>query len=165
MRLLRCFIALVLLTGLSGNAPEETPSSEALQAATELVSILSADMTKQLAAMLTNAFWPAVEQRARGQNIDDATLSDLRKEFETVQLNVLADAMKGAPQIYAQHFTASELKDLTAFYRTPTGVKTLVEMPKVTGEFAASLMPRLQSIQQQMGDAFDKTLRAHGYIK
>ena len=165
MRLLRPLVALLLLIGLSGNAPEETPSPEALQAASELLSILSADMTKQLAAMLTNAFWPAIEQKARGQGIDDATLSDLRKEFDSIQLNVLADAMKGAPAIYARHFTASALKDLTAFYRTPTGVKTLVEMPMVTGEFAASLMPRLPSIQQQMGDAFDKTLRAHGYIK
>ena len=165
MRLLRSFIALVLLFGLSGNAPDETPSPEALQAASELLAILSGDMTKQLAAMLTNAFWPAIEQRARGQNIDDATLSDLRKEFERIQVNVLADAMKGAPQIYARHFTASELKDLTAFYRTPTGAKTLVEMPIVTGEFAASLMPRVQEIQQQMSDVFDKTLRAHGYIK
>ncbi|HEY1748458.1 MAG TPA: DUF2059 domain-containing protein [Xanthobacteraceae bacterium] len=165
MRLLRPLFALVLLAGLSGNAPEETPSSEALQAASELLSILSGDMTKQLAAMLTNGFWPAIEQRAHAQNIDDATLSDLRKEFERIMVNVLADAMKGAPQIYAQHFTASELRELTAFYRTPTGTKTLVEMPKVTGEFAASLMPRVQSIQQQMGDAFDKTLRAHGYLK
>jgi len=165
MRLLRSFIALVLLVGLSGNAAEETPSPEALQAASELLSILSGDMTEQLAAMLVNAFWPAIEQRARGQNIDDATLSDLRKEFERVQLGVLAEAMKGAPAIYARHFTASELHDLTAFYRTPTGAKTLVEMPKVTGEFAASLMPHLQDIQQQMGDAFDRTLRAHGYIK
>lgn len=165
MRLLRPLVALLLLIGLSANAPEETPSPEALQAASELLSLLSADMTKQLAAMLTNAFWPAVEQRARGQNIDDATLTDLRAAFEQVQLNVLADAMKGAPAIYAKHFTTSELKDLTAFYRTPTGAKTLVEMPRVTGEFAASLMPRLQSIQEQMSEAFDKTLRAHGYLK
>ena len=165
MRLLRPLVALLLLVGLSGNAPEETPSPEALQAASELLSILSADMTKQLSAMLTNAFWPAIEQRAHGQGIDDATLADLRKEFENILINVLGDAMKGAPAIYSQHFTTSELKDLTAFYRTPTGAKTLVEMPKVTGEFAASLMPRLQSIQQQMGDAFDRTLRAHGYLK
>src|ERR1700733_3215487 len=115
--------------------------------------------------MLTNAFWPAIEQKARGQAIDDATLTDLHAAFERVQLNVLAEAMKGAPQIYARHFTASELRGLTAFSRTPTGTKTLVEMPKVTGEFAASLMPHLQDIQQQMGDAFDRTLRAHGYIK
>jgi uncharacterized protein len=165
MRLLRPLVALVLLVGLSGNAPEETPSPEALQAATELLSILSADMTKQLASMLTNGFWPAIEQRAHAQAIDDATLSDLRKEFEQILNNALADAIKGAPAIYAQHFTASELKELTAFYRTPTGAKTLVEMPKVTGEFAASLMPRLNDIQKQMSDAFDKTLRAHGYLK
>ena len=165
MRLLRPLAALLLLIGLSGNTPEETPSSESLQAASELLSILSADMTKQLAAMLTNAFWPAIEQKARGQGIDDATLTDLHAGFERVQLEVLAEAMKGAPQIYAQHFTAAELRDLTAFYRTPTGAKTLVEMPKVTGEFAASLMPRLNDIQQRMGDVFDKTLRAHSYLK
>src|ERR1700685_4806196 len=135
MRLLRSLVALLLLIALSGNAREEAPSPEALQAASELLSILSSDMTKQLAAMLTNAFWPAIEQKARGQNIDDATLSDLRKEFERVQLGVLAEAMKGAPAIYARHFTATELNNLTAFYRTPPRAKTLVEIPKVTGEF------------------------------
>ena len=165
MRLLRSLVPLLLLVGLSGTAPEETPSPEALQAASELLTILSGDMSKQLAAMLTNGFWPAIEQRAHAQNIDDATLSDLRKEFEGIMVSTLAEAMKGAPAIYAQHFTASELKELTAFYRTPTGGKTLTEMPKVTGEFAASLMPRLNDIQQQMAAAFDKTLRAHGYLK
>ena len=144
MRLLRPLVALLLLIGLSGNAPEETPSPEALQAASELLSILSADMTKQLAAMLTNAFWPAIEQKARGQGIDDATLSDLRKEFEQHS----AQCSRGGDEGRAGNLRAAlhrfELKDLTAFYRTPTGAKTLVEMPKVTGEFAASLMPHLQ---------------------
>lgn len=37
-------------------------------------------------------------------------------------------------EIYATAFTASELKDINAFYATPTGKKTLVKMPELMAQ-------------------------------
>lgn len=37
-------------------------------------------------------------------------------------------------KIYADAFTASELKELIAFYRTPTGIKTIEKMPQLMAQ-------------------------------
>ncbi len=73
--------------------------------------------------------------------------------------------LPGLPAIYARHFSVAELNELSAFYRTPIGAKALREMPRVMGEFTATLVPRLQEVQQQASAAFDKILREHGYKK
>lgn len=166
MRTLRILVtALVLAGACTGVRADDAASPEALQAANALFTILSGDMMKQLTAQITNAFWPGVEQKARADKIDDATIAELRKEFERIQLSFMADAMKDAPPIYAKHFSAAELNELTAFYRTPTGAKALHEMPQVMGEFTAALVPRLQQVQQQTTEAFNKILRERGYVK
>ena len=165
MRIVRIiFVLLLLAAGAADRGrAEDTVSPDALKAAQELFDILSADMMKQLTAQITNAFWPSVEQKARAEKIDDETIAMLRKEFERIQLAFLAEAMKQAPLIYARHFTVGELHELTAFYRTPTGVKALHEMPQVMGEFTATLVPRLQEVQRQTNEAFVKILHDRGY--
>jgi len=83
--------------------------------------------------------------RDRHPGVDAATLAELRKEFEQLQIKNTSDSMHDLPGIYARYFTAQELRDMTAFYRTPTGAKTLTVMPQVTVEFTANLMPRMQA--------------------
>jgi hypothetical protein len=166
MRTLR-ILAIMLLIASAGQraTADDAPSPEALQAANELFTILSADTMKQLTGQMTATFWPTVEQKARAEKIDDATIAELRTEFERIQVAFVTDAMKEAPPIYARHFTAAELRDLNAFYRTPTGAKAIHELPIVTSEFAAQLMPRLQDVQHQTTEGFNRILRAHGYVK
>ena|ERR1700728_1291957 len=166
MRMLRVLTVILLLAGAGERVrADDTPSPEAMQAADELFTILSADTMKQLTGQMTTAFWPTVEQRARAEKIDDATIAALRAEFERIQLAFVSDAMKDAPPIYARHFTVSELHELSAFYRTPTGAKALHELPQVMGEFATLLVPRMQDLQRQTTEAFTKILREHGYAK
>jgi uncharacterized protein len=166
MRTLRILAVVLLLAGAGESArADDAPSPEALQAANELFTILSADMMNQLTGQMTAAFWPAVEEKARAEKIDDATIAELRTEFERIQLAFVTDAMKEAPPIYARHFTVAELGELKAFYRTPTGAKALLELPLVTGEFATHLVPRLQDVQRQTSEGFNKILREHGYVK
>lgn len=166
MKTLRTIVIAMLLASAPLAARADDPSSpERLQAATELFAILSGDMVHQLLNQVTNAFWPVVEQKAHADKIDDATIAELRKQFESTEANFVNDAMKGAPAIYARHFTVAELHDLAAFYRTPTGVKALQELPKVMGEFSAELVPHMQDLQQQLSIAFNNILREHGYIK
>ncbi len=89
----------------------------------------------------------------------------MHKAFERSQIAFLADAMKEAPRIYAQHFTVGELHELSAFYRTPAGAKALSEMPQVMADLTARLVPRLQDLQRQMAESFAKILHEHGYGK
>jgi uncharacterized protein len=166
MRALRILAVVLLLAGAGERArADDTPSPEAVAAANELFTILSADMMKQLTGQMTSAFWPVVEQKAHADKIDDATIAELRAEFERIQISFVTDAMKEAPPIYARHFTVAELRDLAAFYRTPTGAKALHELPQVMGEFATLLVPRMQDLQRQTTEGFTRILHEHGYGK
>jgi hypothetical protein len=167
MRVRRLLIIALLLAGAPDAVRAQlSPSPETLQAAQELFSIMSGDILKQLTTQITNAVWPQVEQKARAAKIDDTTIAELRSEFERVKVSFLTDSLKQAPAIYARHFTAAELHDLVAFYRSPTGRKALNEMPQVMGEFyATSLVPQMAGLQQQINEATTRVLREHGYTK
>ena len=166
MRTMRVVALVLLLCGAGMQArAEDQPSPEALAAAKELMAVISPDMMKQLAGSISATFWPVVEQKARADKIDDATIAELRAEFERIQVAFASEAMNDAPPIYARHFTVAELKELTAFYRTPTGAKALREVPQVMGELTTFLLPRLQDVQRQTGEAFTRILREHGYGK
>jgi len=166
MRLLRILAVTLLLVGAWDRArADDAPSPEALQAANELFSILSPDLMRQMMGQMTNLMWPALEQRARAEKIDDATIAELRQEFDRVQMKNLAEVMKAAPPIYARHFTADELRQLIAYYRSPIGTKAMRELPQVMGEFVATISPRMGEMQQEAMDGFNNILRQHGYLK
>ena len=164
MRFISVVALVLLLCGPAMQArAEEQPDPEALAAAADLMAVMSPDMMKQLSSSISATFWPVVEQKARADKIDDATIGELRAAFESIQVAFASEAMKDAPPIYARHFTVDELKELAAFYRTPTGAKALQQIPQVMGELTALLIPRPQEVQRQTGEAFTKILHEHGY--
>ncbi|OON63877.1 hypothetical protein B0920_11185 [Massilia sp. KIM] len=56
--------------------------------------------------------------------------------------------------LYANHFTTAEIKELTAFYRSPLGRKMLANMPKLSAESMALgqrvVAPRLNGMMQDV---------------
>ena len=52
--------------------------------------------------------------------------------------------------IYSQAFTAQELKELTAFYETPTGKKTIEKMPQLMAQGAQIGAARVQENMQEL---------------
>lgn len=140
------------------------PSAETLQAAKDLMAIMSVDTVRQMVAGMTNQVWPSIERelRAKRSDIDQATLSELRTEFENIQIRYMANVMADAPALYARHFSAAELRDMMAFYKTPTGQKSLKVMPQVMADIFAMIMPRMQGLQAQIIGAFNEVLRKRG---
>jgi hypothetical protein len=166
MRTLRILAVVLLLTGAcEGARAQDASSPDALQAANELFSILSPDMMKQMMTQITNMLWPMLEQKARAEKIDDTTIAELRQEVERTQMKNLTEMMKEAPPIYARHFSVDELHQLIDFYRSPIGAKAMRELPHVMGEFVAVIAPRMQDMQAQAIEGFNKILREHGYVK
>ena len=112
-------------------AAAQTPgSTEAVQAAAELASIMSKDLLAQITNQMATQVWPQIEAKARGR-VDAETLAEVRAEFERVVLDFVSQSLKDMPVIYARYFTVDELRDMAAFYRTSTGQKALQRMPKV----------------------------------
>jgi uncharacterized protein len=143
-------------------AGAQTPSSsETIQAATELASIMSKDLLAQMTKQMTAQVWPQIEAKARG-SVDAETLAEVRAEFERVVLDFVTQSLKDMPGIYARYFTVDELHDMTAFYRTSTGQKALQRMPKVLGESYGLLLPRLTGLQQELRQATARIMTKHG---
>jgi uncharacterized protein len=138
--------------------------SEALRAANELMAVMSKDTVRQMVTGMTAQVWPAIEQavRAKRSDIDQATLTELRSEFERIQMQYMTGVMADAPALYARYFTAEELRDMLAFYQTPTGLKSLQVMPQLTAEVFKMVMSKMQGLQAQIMGAFSAALRQRG---
>ena len=163
MRLIILVLA-ILLRALPTAQAQDAPSPEALAAARELMAVMSPDMVGQMAQGMTAQVWPNIEQELGGK-VDQATLAELRGEFEHVIVQFATESLKDAPAIYAKHFTIPEMRDMIAFYHTPTGAKALRELPKVMGEFLTQMAPRMQDLRVQTGETVNRILREHGYLK
>jgi uncharacterized protein len=155
--------AAVVGFGSARVAAQDAGSPEALRAANEPVQLLSKDLTAQTTKQVTEQTWPQIE-RLIGKT-DPATMSALRREFETGMTTTMAEAMQDAAPIYARHFTEPELRDILAFYRTPTGVKALQRLPQVLAETTAAMSLRLETSLPRTMDSFTRILRERGQLK
>jgi hypothetical protein len=106
-------------------APQATsmPSPEALAAAHELMTVIKpADKFKAVLPSVMQNLKPAVVQaRPEVEKQYDAMMPAF---YESAQkrVNELSDAIAS---VYASNFTADELREIIAFYRTPTRQKLL----------------------------------------
>jgi hypothetical protein len=158
---MRIAVLLVALTFGIGSAHAQD-AAEALQAANELASIISADAVNQISRELTAIFWPNLENSLKSK-VDDATLSELRTDFERRLAQFGAEAMKDAPAVYMKYFTVQELRDITAFYQTSAGAKALQTMPKLMIEHLSGVRPKVQEFQQGVRTGVQEILQRHGY--
>ncbi len=63
------------------------------------------------------------------------------------------DILTETVPVYARHFSADELKQITAFYRTPVGAKMLNLMPQLMGE---GMQIGQQIVQRRLGPMLQK---------
>jgi uncharacterized protein len=141
---------------------QDTVSREARQKARELAALMTGPAVGQVTNTIAAQIWTAIEREVAGK-IDAATLAEMRTEFERTLRSFTEDVVKEAPTIYARHFSAQELSDLLAFYRSPTGAKALREMPKVLADVTSRLGPRMQAVQSSVNEKMKAILRKHGY--
>jgi hypothetical protein len=166
MRIVGRAIAIVfaLSTGALPVSAQEPGSPEALRAATDLFAILSKDMISQMVQQMTAQIWPQIEAESKSK-VDEATLFELRSEFERVLLKFVTEEMRTAPPIYARYFSVQELRDIAAFYKSPTGARTLQFMPMAMGEMTALMVKNLPDFMREMDVSLEYVLRKHGYKK
>jgi uncharacterized protein len=141
---------------------QDAGSSEALRAAQELAAIINGDTISQMDSALTAQLWPRIVSQF-GAKVDGATLAELRSEFERALATSTAEKMKDAPAIYAKHFSAQELRDLLAFYKSPTGKKALQIMPTVMADVTTRMMPRMEAFQRDLNTRLEAVMQKHGY--
>jgi hypothetical protein len=141
---------------------DDAPSPDALAAAQELSALVNGETIAQMSGAMTAQIWPSIEQSLAGK-IDAATLAELRAEFERSVAVFAGETTKFAPPVYARHFSAVELREILAFYRTPTGAKALNVMPTVMNDVMSQMGPRVQAFQQELNTKMVAILEKHGY--
>jgi uncharacterized protein len=149
-------------------APAQTTTAsyeDSLEAAKELFSLMSGSMVSYMTTRMVGQMWPSLEAslRARYPNLDDSTLADLRGQLQALMVDFVSGVMKQAPAIYARSFSAQEMHDMIAFYRTPTGAKALRTLPQISAELGALMLPQIPALQQKVGATLQNVLQAHGF--
>jgi uncharacterized protein len=117
-------------------ARAQSQNSDATVAARELIDTMKlADQFKAVLPTIIQHLKPAIVQNR----------ADVERDFDTI-LPIILDKMNAKlggltnkmASVYANNFTAAELHDLTAFYKSPTGQKLLRIMPVVTSQTMAA---------------------------
>jgi hypothetical protein len=171
MKILRVLL-LASAVGMSGvisataqQATAPAPSPEAVAVAKEVMALLSGDMITDITSKIVAQIWPSMEQALQTQypKLDAATSAELRAEFEKRVAADMTESMIDAPAIYARYLTVAEMRDIEAFYRTPTGAKTLKVMPQITAEVMGIVAPRMQGMMERVNVALTGILQKHGY--
>ena len=132
--------------------PQSAPP-EAMAAARELVEAArTIDQFKTLLPLISQQLKPAIVQGRPAVERDYDKLMPLVLEAANAQVGQFADAIAA---IYASNFSADELRQVTAFYRTPTGRKFLEK----TGVIAQQSMVMGQKFGQQLMQDLEARLK------
>jgi hypothetical protein len=105
---------------------------------------------------MLDQLWPVMEDALRPvssrlNEADAAALNaEVRAEFEKLMTAQFAELMDAMPAVYARYLTVDEMREIVAFYRTPTGAKTLKVMPEIMGETMGKFTPHFQDMMQRL---------------
>lgn len=113
------------------------------------------------------------EMQKRGKEVPQRAIQIAADSVTKTVLDALRDPslneeiIKASIPIFAKYFTADEIRQLTAFYRSPVGVKTVRLMPQMTqdsikaGEEIA--MSRMSALEPTIMRNVKKSLEEAGY--
>jgi uncharacterized protein len=154
-------LCLALLLFAANPAPAQSPPPDALAAARELlVTMRMADQFKAILPTIMQSMKPVIVQgRPEIERDFDAIVPTLL-EGMNARLNELSDLTAA---VYANNFSADELRDITAFYRTPTGEKFLQKLPAVTQQSMALGQRFGQAVAADLQSRIVEELRKRGH--
>jgi len=157
---MRIFLIPVLLFGLfvapPARAQQTAPSPEALAVAKEMMDLLSGDTIAQMSSTIMAQ---TVQPLERLPNMTPEKLAEIRAEVQKITVRFMNAALADAPAIYARHLTVSEMREIIAFNRTPTGEKMRRILPQMMGEVMSLIAPRAPLLQRELIEAIQPILQ------
>ena len=148
----RVLVLLALtFTLVAGASAQQQPSASHRQAVEELLKVMN----------ISKALDQSREVMIKSQiaaNPQLAPVEDVMRQFMTKYLSW--EAVKpGMVQMYAETFTEPEVRELTTFYRTPLGQKTVTKMPELFQKSAALGQKVLQEHLPELQAAIAKKMK------
>jgi len=156
-------VGVVLLFALLAIAPAraQSPSPEAIAAARDLVVVMK--LTENMKATLPTimqAMRPAIVQGRPEIDKDYDAIASMTIAMTLPRLSELVDRFA---LIYAYNFTVDEMRDLKAFYESPTGQKVLRSLPTVTRQSMAAGQEWGKTITADLQKHMIEELRKRGH--
>jgi len=116
---------------------EKSPAAELIEAMRfETVSVDSALAT-----------FDGTVTQMKASGVPAEAIAEIREEARLMYVKIFsgAELKKKAADTYSKHFTPEEIVELTKFYRTPLGQKTLAAMPVTNAETTKAAMEAFQA--------------------
>lgn len=107
---------------------------------------------------------PEMKEELKKTIAETSERSDKRiREFFAGRLNFAQIIEEVAVSVYDKHFTAGQLRDIIAFYKTPTGKRLIEVTPALTSDLMTGMMekmgPKLQDFIKEAAEAELKILK------
>ena len=140
-------LALVAAAGASRpafaqSAPPASADGERLALARQIYRIIGSQTTDAIGTALKTMMAGMSAQGGADNPRTAAMKTALSDSFDKMMPRLI----DGAAEIMAQDFTAGQLRDMLAFYQSPTGQALVRKMPEVTQQslrIGASLVPQM----------------------
>jgi hypothetical protein len=157
-------IAAGLLTAVllcAAPARSQSVSPDAMAAAKELVEASkTTESFKTLLPMMMQQIKPVVVQKRPAVEKDFDQIMPLMIEAANEQVGKFAEAIA---VIWASNFTGDELRQVSAFYRTPAGQKFLQQMPVIAQQSMAMGQKFGESLMNDLQGRMKDELRKRGH--
>jgi hypothetical protein len=154
-----CVIALGLASASDVRA--QPVNAEAKAAAKEFVVVMRmGDQMRTVMPSIMQALKPAIVQGR----------AEIERDYDGIQKLVLGgflarldDFMEALALVYARHFSAAELRELSGFMRGPTGQKFVERTPTIMNEGIVVGQKFGEQIAAEMRDKMIEELRKRGH--
>jgi hypothetical protein len=161
MRQFSSMLAFVALLLSAAPALSQTPPDDSIAAARELiVTMQAADTFKAILPSIVKALKPAIVQNRPDVDRDYDAIMPIILDGMNARLNEVIDKVAA---LYARVFTANELREITAFYRGPTGQKFVKNQTTIMQESMAIGQGFGQSVAREMQSRIIEELRKRGH--
>lgn len=118
---------------LSVSAYAQEIDEERLALAHELLKLSGVEaLTEQAMEATMPTLLPGIQQQYPGASIQQ--YNEAIAILSEALLAAVPEIISASAEIYARRFTADELRDINAFYRTETGRKMVAEQPAMLAE-------------------------------
>lgn len=161
MRRMIAAIALLMLLA-TGPAPAQSPPpADPLAAARELIVTMKAtDQFKALFPIIMQNLKPAIVQNRPEVAKDFDAVLPLMLDAANARIGEMVDAMA---TVYANTFSAAELRDMTAFFKTSTGQKYIEKTTVLAQQSMIAGQAWGRSVATELQEKLVNELRKRGH--
>jgi hypothetical protein len=160
------FVAAILAVTLLGAGPAaaQTASPEAVTAARELVVVMrAAEQFKAVLPIIMQQLKPAIVQGRPEVERDFDAMLPMLQGIMSAQSEPMTKLLDDIAMVYANNFTADEMRRLIAFYREPIGQKFLDKTPVITQQSMAAGQQFGRTIAIELQRRMVEELRKRGH--